>query len=111
MILALLAQVAPTASATAKPTGGAGSLVILLPMFGLLYFFMIRPQKKARQNQMMLARSVDVGDEIETIAGMFGRVTKTDDAAIHVELAPGFTVRMSRSAVRRKVIDLESPAS
>jgi preprotein translocase subunit YajC len=102
MILSLLAQA--SSSSSPAPAGGAGSFLILIPLFGLLYFMMIRPQKKARAAQMALTRSVEVGDEIETIAGMFGRITKADDATLWVELAPGFTVKMSRAAIRRKVI-------
>lgn len=103
MIFNLLAQT-PSPTSTASPGGGLGTVVVMVAMFGLLYFFMIRPQKKARQAQMALTRAVDVGDEIETVAGMYGKVTKTDDSTLWVELAPGFTVRMSRGAVRRKIL-------
>ena len=86
MIFTLLAQTpTPTTSPASGPTGGFGNLIILLPIFALLYFFMIRPQKRARQSQAQIMRSIEVGDEIETVAGMFGRVTRADDMTVFVE--------------------------
>ncbi len=102
MILNLLAQASPTTSPA--PAGGAGSFIILIPLFAILYFLMIRPQKKARAAQLELTRSVEIGDEVETVAGMYGKIARADDQTLWVELAPGLTVRMSRGAIRRKIL-------
>jgi len=107
MLLALLAQT-PTVTSTPR-SGGAGSILIFLPFIALMYFFMIRPQRKLRQQQAALLRSLEVGDEIETVAGMFGRISRMDDTTVWVELAPGMTIRMSRGAVRRKVVETPPP--
>ncbi len=50
-----------------------------------------------------LARSVEVGDRIETVAGMYGSITGATDETVDVEIASGVVVTMSRAAVRRKV--------
>ena len=106
MLLFLLAQ-SPTPSGSGTgASGGLSSLLIFLP-FAALLFFMMRKQGKQRREHMALVQSIGVGDEIETIAGMFGIVRKTADDAVWIELAPGVEVKMARGAVRRKIVHLE----
>jgi preprotein translocase subunit YajC len=85
--------------------GGAGSMILLVAMFGAMYFLMIRPQQKRARAAQELARSVEVGDKIETVAGMFGTIRNASDDSVDVEIASGVVVTMSRGAVRRKVIE------
>lgn len=106
MFATILAQTAsPTGTATGTGTGGAGGLAGLLPflLIGVLFFVMMRKQGKQRREHMEMLGRVQVGDEIETVAGMFGRVKRIDDEVLSVELAPGLDVRMSRAAIRRRV--------
>lgn len=85
--------------------GSAGSLILLVAMFGAMYFLMIRPQQKRVRAAQQLARSVEVGDRVETVAGMFGSITAATDDTVDVEIAPGVVVTMSRGAIRRKVTE------
>ena len=105
LLLTILAQTAdPTATSTT--TGrGSSSIAGLLPflLIGVLFFVMMRKQGKQRREHMDMLSRVQVGDEIETVAGMFGRVKRTDDDVMWVELAPGLEVKMSRAAIRRRV--------
>lgn len=85
--------------------GGLGSLVVFLPLILLFWFFMIRPQRqRMRQHQTMMSE-IAVGDEIETVAGVFGTIQRMDDDILWVEIAPGTTIRMSRAAVRRRIVE------
>lgn len=83
--------------------GGAGSLILLVGMFVAMYFLMIRPQQKRARAAQALARSVEVGDRIETVAGMFGSIKGATDDTVDVEISSGVVVTMSRAAIRRKV--------
>lgn len=56
---------------------------------------------------MELMRTLEVGDEVETVAGIFGTIRRLDEDTIWLEVAPGTTLRFSRGAVRRKVIQEE----
>jgi preprotein translocase subunit YajC len=78
-----------------------GSLIIIVAMFALLWFLLIRPQRARQQQQERLIDSVDVGDEILTSGGIYATVRGVDDEAneLHVEIAPGIEVRMDRRAV------------
>ena len=90
-----------------------GSIVLFLPLIVLFYFMLIRPQKTRQRQQTELMKALGVGDEVETIAGIFGTVSRADDDFIWLEIAPGTTVKMTRGAVRRKVYaetDDETPS-
>lgn len=76
----------------AAATGaGAGSTVTMLLMFGgmgiLLYFFMIRPQKKKEKQAAERRNSIEIGDEVTTIGGIVGRVVSLKEDTFVIETA------------------------
>lgn len=68
---------------------------------------LIRPQRKRAEQHRNLIGSVDVGDEIVTIGGLHGRVTRIDDEEFELEAAPGTNLRFVKSAIARKVTEDE----
>lgn len=66
------------AVATAAPSQSSPySLVIMLVVFGLIFYFMIlRPQQKRAKEHKKLMDSIAKGDEVLTTGGLVGRVTK-----------------------------------
>lgn len=82
-------------------------LVSLLPfvlIFVVMYFLMIRPQQKRAQEQRRLVSSLEPGDEVVTIGGVFGDIVEVDDAEVILEVYDGTQVKFLRSAVARKVV-------
>jgi preprotein translocase subunit YajC len=90
-------------AANSTQSSPLGSLILFLPLIELFYFLLIRPQKARQRQAQELMKAIQVGDEIETIGGIFGTVRRGDDENLWVEIAPGTTVKMARGAVRRKV--------
>jgi preprotein translocase subunit YajC len=88
----------------------ANPLVSLLPLLLIgfvFYFFMIRPQRMRMRQHADLLGNLEIGDEVETIGGMYGTIRGMTDDAFVLEISPGTTVRISRAAVRRKVWEEE----
>lgn len=104
VILSLLAQTDSTKDTAANPLVGFLPIVLLVVVF---YFFMIRPQRNRMRQHQDLLSNLGLGDEVETIGGIFGTIRAMDDETFMLELAPGTVVRVSRSAVRRKVYEPE----
>jgi preprotein translocase subunit YajC len=78
----------------------AGSLVFLVAIFALMWLLLIRPQKAKQQKQRELLSSIEPGDEILTVGGLFGIVQSIDeDDELIVEIADGIHVRIARRAV------------
>src|SRR5438309_6895756 len=87
-------------------SNSGGSSTALLVSLGLMvvifYFLLIRPQRRRAMQQRDLVESLGVGDEVVTVGGMFGRITAQDDEAFTVEVSPGTSIRMLRTAILRK---------
>jgi preprotein translocase subunit YajC len=76
------------------------SLILLLAMFVLLWVLLIRPQRQRQMKQQQLLSSVEPGDEILTVGGLYGIVRDIDEEDdLIVEIAEGIQVRVARRAV------------
>ncbi len=80
-----------------------GSLGVLTLMVAVFYFLLIRPQQRRAKAHVNLVSSLSPGDEVITIGGIFGRITKIDDHLIWLEVAAGTEIRFSRQAISRKI--------
>lgn len=94
------------ADAAAAPAGPLGSLMSFLPMiviFVLFYFLLIRPQqKRAKETQAML-QALQKGEEVVTTGGLVGRITKTTEQFLTIELADGVDVLVQRGAISQRL--------
>ena len=87
------------------------SLILIVAMFVLLWFLLIRPQRQRQQQQKHLIESVEPGDEILTVGGIYGIVEELDDEEdLVVEIAEGIHVRVARRAVATVVKPEEEEA-
>lgn len=68
--------------------GGGFEMLILLGVFGLIFYFMLyRPQAKRVKEHKALIASISKGDEVLTQGGMVGKVTKVSEEKDFVEIA------------------------
>jgi len=84
--------------------GGGDFLVSMLPLiliFVVFYFLLIRPQQQKMKTHRAMISAVKRGDKILTAGGIFGTVTKVEDAEdiVLVEIAKDVRVRVARSTI------------
>lgn len=84
---------------------GISSLIFLVLLVGIFYFMLIRPQKRRVKQHQQLVESLDAGDEIVTIGGLYGTITTIGDDDLEAEVAPGVRMRFVKSAVARVVVE------
>ena len=89
------AQAAPGAAG-----GGFESIFLIVAMFAVLYFLMIRPQMKRAKEHKALIEALQKGDEIVTAGGVLGRISKVGEGYVSVEIAPSVEVQIQRGAVQ-----------
>ena len=82
-------------------------LISLALMVAIFYFLLIRPQQRRVRQQRQLVGSLDVGDEVVTIGGMFGRIMELDDETVTLDVGGGSRIRFVKQAVARKVLEEE----
>ena len=73
--------------------------LIIILMFGALYYLLLRPQQKREKARRELVRSLQAGDEVVTNAGIHGVVAEVEDAVIWLEVAPDVELKVSRDAI------------
>lgn len=93
------------------PSGGDGSMVSTLIMFGaifaIFYFMIIRPQQKKAKERTALLESVKKGDKIITASGIHGSVAGLDDTTVLVDVGNNNKIKMERSAIGQVVSNKE----
>ena len=84
-----------------KPGGFSfGSfLPMMLVMFGILYFFMIRPEQSKQIEKRSLLGNLKKGDKVITIGGIHGTVGNVKDDTVMLRIADNTTVKVSKSAI------------
>jgi preprotein translocase subunit YajC len=84
---------------------------ILLALFiAAAYFLIIRPQQRRRRDVLAVQSTLGPGDEVVTVAGLYGTVVDIDDKVVTLEVAPGVTNRYSRQAISQVVNSANQPA-
>jgi preprotein translocase subunit YajC len=76
-----------------------GYVIVLVALFGLMWFLLIRPQRRRAVEQVEMQDKLRTGDEILTAGGIHGTVKAIEEDIVHVEIAPGTLVRVDRRAV------------
>lgn len=78
-----------TLEAAPATAGGSMStwvmIIYIIVIFGAMYFLMIRPQKKKQKEEQKMRENLQVGDEIVTIGGIYGRVISLKEDTIVIE--------------------------
>ncbi|BBG61306.1 preprotein translocase subunit YajC [Providencia rustigianii] len=89
------------ASAGAPAQGSPYSLIIMLVVFALIFYFMIlRPQQKRAKDHRKLMESIAKGDEVLTTGGLIGRVNKVSETGyVVLELSENTEVTIKRDFV------------
>ncbi len=79
--------------------GGAAIIIWILVFFGIFYFLAIRPQRRQRQAHSQMVTMLKKGDEVVTIGGIFGTVTKIGDDWVELEIAKRTKARCLKRAI------------
>ena len=84
-------------------------LVVIVALFALMWFFLIRPQKRRQVSQLQMQNNLRLGDEIITAGGLHAHVRALDEDVLTVEIAPGTNARLDRRAVAAVVTPEPAP--
>ncbi len=98
------------AETTAQGGSMTSMLIVMVPLFLVMYFFMIRPQKKQEKQIAEMRNSIMIGDEICTNGGIIGRVANIKEDILTLEINKERTkLKIYRWAVREIVNPMPRP--
>jgi preprotein translocase subunit YajC len=102
--------VSPAFAQAAAPGGGMlnSMLIPMVLVFGIMYFFLIRPQQKKLKEDQKMREALRRGDQVVTQGGIIGKVSKVKEGdEVEVEIAEGVKVRVTKAAVLQVVSKTE----
>lgn len=86
------------------PAGGLGSilgnpLIMIVLMVVILYFLMIRPQRKRQKEIERFRSSLQVGQDVITGSGIYGKIKEIQDNSLMLEIAHGVVIKVDKGSV------------
>ena len=77
-------------------------LIFVVLLFGLMYFVMIRPQRKKQQEHQQLIEGLSRGDRVVTAGGVYGAIESISDDSVIIKVESGATMRVAKNSVSLK---------
>ncbi len=89
------------AGGAGQQSGGSGmeGIIMLVVMFAIFYFLLIRPQQKRAKQHKELVNSLKAGDQVVTAGGIHGKVVAVQDTLVTLEIASNVRIKISRSSI------------
>ncbi len=81
--------------------GGAdySFLIMMVAIFVIMYFFMIRPQNKKQKEIQKFRKGLEVGQSVITAGGIYGKIKEIEDNAVVVEIAPSVKIKIDKNSI------------
>jgi preprotein translocase subunit YajC len=76
-----------------------GGYIFIIVILILMWFLLIRPQRRRQLDSQRLIDSLAVGQEIVTAGGLYGTITALEEDEARVEIADGIEVRVAKRAI------------
>lgn len=81
--------------------GGAdySFLIMMVAIFAIMYFFMIRPQNKKQKEIAKFRKGLEVGQSVVTAGGIYGKIKEVEDNTVVVEIAAGVKIKVDKNSI------------
>lgn len=87
--------------------GSMGSLLIMMVLiFVVMYFLMIRPQQKKQKELAKFRDSLQKGDKVVTIGGIYGTIAEVKDKVVLLEIDNNVKIRVDKSSLVKDISDV-----
>ena len=87
--------------------GMVGAIVWMVVLFGIMYFLMLRPQKKEQKRLQAMLNDMEVGDSIVTTGGFYGVVIDMTEEDVIVEFGNNKNCRIPMQ--KAAIVQVEKP--
>ena len=93
------------AAAPAQQGSGWSMWIMMLLIFVVMWFFMIRPQRKQQKELQAFRDSLKKGDKVVTIGGIYGTVCELKEESVLIEVDNNVKIRVSKQALVKDFTD------
>ncbi len=84
----------------------SSTILMMVAIFAVFYFFMIRPQQKKQKDLQKSREAMKSGDKVVTAGGIHGRIKEVGDTWFLVEIAEGVRIKIEKSSVYASFSDV-----
>ena len=96
--------------AEAQPQGGGWTFwVMMLAIFVVFYFFMIRPQTKKQKELQKQRDAMKKGDKVVTAGGIYGEIKEVQETTLLITIAKDVTIKVDKGSVYVSAEDAPAP--
>lgn len=91
------------------PEGGAGQysfIIMMVLIFAVMYFMMIRPQQKRQKALNNFRKNLSKGDKVISAGGIYGRIKEIEETTVLVEVDGNVTLRLDKTMIMRDTTDI-----
>lgn len=88
--------------------GGYSGILMMVLIFVVFYFFMIRPQSKRQKEIKKQRDAMKSGDKVVTSGGIYGKVKEINDTTVLVEIAENVRIKVDKNSVFISAEDIQS---
>lgn len=83
----------------AQGGGDLSFIIMMVAIFAIMYFFMIRPQNKKQKEIANFRKNLEVGQSIITAGGIYGKIKEIEDNSVVVEIASGVKIKVDKNSI------------
>jgi preprotein translocase subunit YajC len=83
------------------------SMIFLLAIILIFYFFMIRPQVKKQKDSKKFREALKNGDKILTIGGIYGKIVEVREKAVIIEVEDKVRLKVDKTALVKDASDIQ----
>jgi len=97
------------AGASQQGSGGTWSfLIMMLLIFAVMYFFMIRPQQKRQKELAKFRSNLAKGDKVITMGGIYGVIVDVKDQYVIVEVDNNVKLKIDKGSIVKDSSDIQA---
>ena len=99
MLNFIFLQAATVANGTAQQGSGWSFWVMMIAIFVVMYFFMIRPQQKKQKELQKQREALKKGDKVITAGGIYGNIKEVQETTFLIEVSKDVTIKVDKGSV------------
>ena len=92
--------------ASADPMGGMSSIIMIVALIAIFYFFMIRPQSQKQKKINEFRNNLKNGDKVMTAGGIYGRIKEIKESTMLLEIADGVKIEIDKNSIYESMKDV-----
>ena len=93
----------------AQQGGGASFWIMIILVFGVMWLFMIRPQRKQQKEMEKFRSELKKGDKVVTAGGIYGTIAEVNDRTVLLKVDGEVKLRVDKSSLQKDFTEASAP--